>query len=156
MGTSNAGSTDFRDAAPDAEAPQEMAVSKTLRDLSSAGKALPSPEEELQAILDSSQDGIVLVDADRRILRINKTIAETSGYSEQEIRGKPLDALISPQNLPRVFSLINMSLSGLPTQSLEVDDWRRIRWKAFSGSAGFHFEKGRPDSRCCYHHQKCG
>jgi len=122
MGTSNAGSTDFRDAAPDAEAPQEMTVSKTLRDLSSAGKALPSPEEELQAILDSSQEGIVLVDADRRILRINKTIAETSGYTEQEVRGKPLDALISPQNLPRVFSLINMSLSGLPTQPLEVDD----------------------------------
>jgi PAS domain S-box-containing protein/putative nucleotidyltransferase with HDIG domain len=118
---SEVGAKSARNAAPDAEIPKDLAASGTTGDLSLAGKALPSAEEELQAILDSSGDGVVLVDAHHRILRINKTISEASGYSQQEVRGRPLDALISPQNLPRVSHLIQKSLCGLPTESLEMD-----------------------------------
>lgn len=115
------GDKNARNAAQDAETMKDLPVSGTGGDLSLAGRAVSSPEEELQAILDSSRDGIVLVDADHRILRINKTIADASGYNQQEVRGRPLDALISPQNLPRVSSLIKRSLCGLPTEPLELD-----------------------------------
>lgn len=120
MKNTSAKPTSSGDAAPDTGVPRESAVSKTLKNLSSAGKLLPTPEEELQAILDSSQDGIVLVDADRRILRINRRMAESAGLSEQEVRGRPLDSLISPYNLPRVLSLIEASLCGLPTGATQM------------------------------------
>jgi len=116
MRSNNAEPTGFRDAMPDAEAPRAPAITGTLSVLSPARKLLHSPEEEIQAILDNRKDGIVLVDADHRILTINRGTAEASQYSEPEVRGTPLDTLVSPQNFPHISSLINTSFSGLTTE----------------------------------------
>jgi PAS domain S-box-containing protein/putative nucleotidyltransferase with HDIG domain len=92
-----------------------------------AEKAPFGPKEELEAVLDSAKDGMVLVDRSGRILRINKTITEASGYNEDEIIGKSFDALnmMPPQVVPQMFSLLNNVLSGQQVQPFEVDTYAR-------------------------------
>ncbi len=121
MGSSSEKPTGFRGATPDAEAPEDLAIIGTLKDLGSAGKPLPGTENDLQALLSNGKDGIVLIDANRRIVTINRATAEALEYSEPEVGGKPLQALSSPQNHPHISSVINRSLRGLPQQPLETD-----------------------------------
>jgi PAS domain S-box-containing protein/putative nucleotidyltransferase with HDIG domain len=86
-------------------------------------KALPSPEERLKAVLDAIEDSLVLLDANSRIIFVNKKTRDTSGHSQDEMRGKPLDALsmLPPQAMPRLFSLLNSVLFGQPVQPLRLD-----------------------------------
>jgi diguanylate cyclase (GGDEF)-like protein/PAS domain S-box-containing protein len=50
--------------------------------------ALRESEEELDAIFNEVRDGIVLLDLTGKIIKINKRIAEVTGYSEKYIVGK--------------------------------------------------------------------
>lgn len=97
-------------------------------------KALPNPEErlkavldalegQLKAVLDALEDGLVLLDANSRITFVNKKTRDTSGHSQDEMRGKPLDDLgmLPPEAMPRLFSLLNSVLSGQPVQPLRLD-----------------------------------
>jgi len=86
-------------------------------------KALPSPEEQLKAVLDGIEDILVLLDDTGRILYVNKKTRDTSGHSQDEMRGKPLDALsmMPPQAMPRLFSLLNSVLCGQPVQPFRLD-----------------------------------
>jgi PAS domain S-box-containing protein len=86
-------------------------------------KALPSPEEQLKAVLDGIEDSLVLLDATGRILYANKKTRDISVHSQDEMRGKPLDALsmLPPQAMPRIFSLLNSVLCGQPVQPFRLD-----------------------------------
>ncbi len=48
----------------------------------------------LSAIIDSSFEGIITINADQRIISFNKAASDMFGYSSEEIVGQPLDALI--------------------------------------------------------------
>jgi diguanylate cyclase (GGDEF)-like protein/PAS domain S-box-containing protein len=50
--------------------------------------ALRESEEELEAIFNKVRDGIVLLDLTGKIIKINRRIAEVTGYSEKYIVGK--------------------------------------------------------------------
>lgn len=50
--------------------------------------ALRESEEELEAIFNEVRDGIVLLDLTGKIIKINKRIADVTGYSEKYIVGK--------------------------------------------------------------------
>ena len=84
---------------------------------------LDAIDEQLKAVLDAIEDGLVLLDANSRILFVNKKTRDTSGHSQDEVRGKPLDALgmLPPEAMPRLFSLLNSVLSGQPVQPLRLD-----------------------------------
>jgi PAS domain S-box-containing protein len=86
-------------------------------------KALPSPEERLKAVLDAIGDGLVLVDANSRIIFVNKKTRDISGHSQEEVTGKTLDVLgiLPPDAMPRLFSLLNSVLFGQPVQPLRLD-----------------------------------
>jgi PAS domain S-box-containing protein len=85
--------------------------------------AQPGPEEPLKAVLDGIGDGLVLLDATGRIIFVNKKTRDASGHSQDEMRGKPLDALdmLPPQAMPRMFSLLNSVLCGQPVQPFRLD-----------------------------------
>jgi len=86
-------------------------------------KASTSSEEQLKAVLDVIEDGLVLLDATGRIIFVNKKTRDISGHSQDEMRGKPLDALsmLPPQAMPRLFSLLNSVLCGQPVQPFTLD-----------------------------------
>ena len=90
-------------------------------------KASTGSEEQLKAVLDVIEDGLVLLDATGRIVFVNKKTRDISGHSQDEMSGKPLDALsmLPPQAMPRLFSLLSSVLCGQPVQPFTLDTLAR-------------------------------
>jgi PAS domain S-box-containing protein len=99
------------------------AMSVSLSQSEPLEKVLASPEEQLKAVLDGIGDVLVLLDDAGRILYVNKKTRDISGHGQDEMRGKPLDALgmMPPQAMPRLFSLLNSVLCGQPVQPFRLD-----------------------------------
>jgi PAS domain S-box-containing protein len=120
---------------------QRSATSDSLSEREPAEAAPSGSEERLKAfirgiedrlallkgVVDGIEDGIVLLDAKGRILYANKKITDNSGHAQEDMRGKPLDALniVPPQAMPPVLSLLSSVLSGQPVQPFRVDTWGR-------------------------------
>ncbi|VVB75916.1 Methanogenesis regulatory histidine kinase FilI [Candidatus Tiddalikarchaeum anstoanum] len=78
-----------------------------IRDITERRKAeenLRNSEEEFRTIFDSSTDGIIVVDLNGKILKINKKILELTGYDESDFIGKLFTSLsmISINDLPNL------------------------------------------------------
>jgi len=76
----------------------------TLRPLTriAAQHAAVSAESRFRAVAQAVQDGIVIYDAKREILFVNKSAEQMYGYEEGGLHGKPLESLL-PENLKPVF-----------------------------------------------------
>ena len=138
MTIDNADSIDVKGTAvTDQEHPpgeKDSAIPGSHSGLNPLQKTLPSPEERLRAVLDAIdqqwkavldaiEDGLVLLDANSRIIFVNKKTRDTSGHSQEEVRGKPVDVLgiLPPEAMPRLLSLLSSILSGQPVQPLRLD-----------------------------------
>jgi PAS domain S-box-containing protein len=76
-----------------------------------AEKALRESEEMFRNPVEQSPVGVFLVQ-DGIILYANPRVAEVAGYSRPEILGRPFDALIHPDDLPKVLEVIGRLLKG--------------------------------------------
>jgi NtrC-family two-component system sensor histidine kinase KinB len=76
--------------------------------------------DNLQAILDSTREGVLVIGRDERIALANPMIEEMSGLSAQKLVGQPVSQLISEQD-PRVATLLGYSANG-PEKALELLD----------------------------------
>ncbi len=52
---------------------------------------------QLKAMVSSAMDAIVTIDSERKVVVFNPAAQSMFGYSEEQIRGKPLDLLIPPR-----------------------------------------------------------
>jgi adenylate cyclase len=71
-----------------------------IRDISETAQlvsALSDSEARLGAIVESANDAIISVDSEGRVVLWNAHAAELFGYSSDEMRGKPLTAIIPEQ-----------------------------------------------------------
>ena len=64
-----------------------------------AENSLRASEARYRAIIETSQEGICTVDADRKITYANERLASMLGYSREELVGQSLDQLIDPSLL---------------------------------------------------------
>jgi diguanylate cyclase (GGDEF)-like protein/PAS domain S-box-containing protein len=63
-----------------------------------AGRDVPL-RDVIDAFMEQAQDGVVVVDADHRIVMMNEQAEELFGYDHQELLGKPVQVLL-PGGLP--------------------------------------------------------
>jgi diguanylate cyclase (GGDEF)-like protein/PAS domain S-box-containing protein len=63
-----------------------------------AGRDVPL-RDVIDAFMDQARDGVVVVDADHRIVMMNEQAEELFGYGQRELLGKPVQALL-PGGLP--------------------------------------------------------
>jgi PAS domain S-box-containing protein len=63
-----------------------------------AVEALRQSEETSRAFFESASDGILVVDADGRILRVNAKTEEMFGYARAELIGQPVELLVPPRH----------------------------------------------------------
>jgi len=69
----------------------------TVRSVEGDARALRASEERLAAILDSSLDAVITMDAEGRITGWNRQAAETFGWTADEAIGRPLSGMIIPE-----------------------------------------------------------
>jgi PAS domain S-box-containing protein len=61
--------------------------------------ALHKSETTARALLESASDGIVVVEADGRIVLVNAKVEEMFGYTRDELLGQPVEVLLAPRFL---------------------------------------------------------
>ncbi|MDC0336099.1 PAS domain S-box protein [Pseudodesulfovibrio sp.] len=71
-------------------------ISKTIQ----AEEALRQSEQQYRRIVETANEGIVGLDADRRILFTNQVMADFVGYPQAELVGMPILALYRPEDHP--------------------------------------------------------
>jgi PAS domain S-box-containing protein len=100
-----------------------LGVTRDITERKKAQEALSESQEELQAIFDSSMNGIALLDLEGRLIRVNKRVLEVGGYDMEEISGKPLALLnmFTPESIERMASVRDMILSGKEVTAFECE-----------------------------------
>ncbi len=58
---------------------------------------VPNVEQRLRAAVESAPSGLLMIDAEGRIVLVNREIERLFGYSREEILGKPVDMLVPEQ-----------------------------------------------------------
>jgi NtrC-family two-component system sensor histidine kinase KinB len=76
--------------------------------------------DNLQAILDSTREGVLVIGRDKRIALANPMIEEMSGLSAQKLVGQPVSRLMTGQD-PRVATLLGYLANG-PEKALGLLD----------------------------------
>ena len=100
-----------------------LALIRDITERKRAQEALQESEEDLRAIFDGVGDGIALIDTTGRIVKVNKRIAETGGYTEDEIIGKRIAIfkMFPPQSLAKMLSNFAKLISGQDCPPFDVE-----------------------------------
>jgi PAS domain S-box-containing protein len=107
----------------DGKLSEVLGVTRDITERKKAEEALRESKEELQAIFDSSGNGIALLDLEGRVIRVNKRILEVGGYDVEDISGKSLDLLkmFTPESIERMLAVMGMVLSGHEVTTFECE-----------------------------------
>ncbi|WP_254832139.1 PAS domain S-box protein [Haloglomus salinum] len=99
--------------------PVGQAVIIDVTELREAERELRSERRFIENALDTLNDGFYVVDPDGRLIRWNRALAETTGYTDAELDGMFLDRLIVGRDIPALES-------GLQTALDEGQDAREL------------------------------
>jgi diguanylate cyclase (GGDEF)-like protein/PAS domain S-box-containing protein len=78
------------------------------RDLSSErrnARMVADLAAENSALIDNAVDLLAILDEDGRLLRINQSACDVLGYAPEELRGRPYEDLVHPEDRPRAAML---------------------------------------------------
>ena len=89
--------------------------------------------EELQAVLDTATDGVVILDGAGKIVGINRSAEALFGYETEEIAGKDLLLLIAPESHRAAFDYLD-SLKANGVASV-LNDGRDVLGRVRQGGA---------------------
>lgn len=84
-----------------------VGIMKDITDQLRIQSIVKESEEKLRAIFDTSNDGIVVVDKDMKLLDINHSALSRSEYQLEEISGKSVFDFLLKENIPHLLEYIN-------------------------------------------------
>lgn len=84
----------------DGAPPLVAGMAVDLTDWRQLREALRRSEQQYAMLVEQAADGIVMTDGTRRLVAVNSAICAMSGYSREELTGRPVDDLLSPGSLP--------------------------------------------------------
>ena len=90
-------------------------------------------KRELRELIDSVKDGIVLLDLTGKVTAINKSVTETTGYTEEDILGKRFKVLkmFPPKSIAILLTAFSRVISGQQPPLYEVEVYSRTGEKLF-------------------------
>ncbi|MDQ0392700.1 PAS domain-containing sensor histidine kinase [Labrys monachus] len=89
--------------------------------------------DELQAVLDTATDGVVILDVEGRIISINRSAEALFGYEQREVAGKDLLLLFAPESHRAAFDYLD-SLRANGVASL-LNDGREVMGRVRQGGS---------------------
>lgn len=102
-------------------------------ELRSSLKALEQNQSRLAGILEIAPEGIISVDARKRIVLFNKGAERIFGYSEREVIGEPLDILI-PDRFQTAHRGHVEGFAASPTNSRRMDERQEVYGRRRDGT----------------------
>ncbi|THF66688.1 diguanylate cyclase [Deinococcus sp. Arct2-2] len=69
------------------------------------------PDELVWQVLNTASIGLIVTDPDRRILYVNATFEEETGYTAEEVRGRPCSFLQGPETDPADVAALREALN---------------------------------------------
>jgi PAS domain S-box-containing protein len=94
-------------------------ISAAIRDITHRKQAL----EELQKsafYLDSVNDALIVLDAEREIIKVNKEFEHLWGYPAEEVLGKPVSILFPEEEVTKHFSEMKEAISSKNRRNFET------------------------------------
>lgn len=79
-----------------------MVIGRDVTKKRKAEEAIRASEAKYRALVEKSPDPIITTSLDGRFLSVNKAFKDLSGYSEEEVIGKPVTMLLTPKSIPLV------------------------------------------------------
>jgi PAS domain S-box-containing protein len=135
----------------DGEPAELMVISRA----SSVGAPPPSPESrvhELEAILDTATDGVIVLNETGRILSLNRSAEALFGYDERAVAGDAITVLLAPESHMVALDYLE-SLRSPGVRSLLNDGREVLGRERQGGSIPLFMTMGRlgdgPDRRFC-------
>ncbi|MBP7569735.1 MAG: PAS domain S-box protein [Acidobacteria bacterium] len=83
----------------DPASPKLAGMAVDLTDSQQMREALRRSEQQYATLVEQAADGIVITDAGRRLVAVNSAVCAMSGYSPDELIGRPVDDLFAPGSL---------------------------------------------------------
>lgn len=91
-------------------------------------------EEAYEFLYEQSLSAIVMLDADGRIIDVNRSFAESLGFDKEEVPGRAMEDFIAPEWRDEARALLDSAFAGEPSPAFEIDlvgrDGRRTLWFA--------------------------
>jgi PAS domain S-box-containing protein len=89
--------------------------------------------DELQAVLDTATDGVVILDVEGRIISVNRSAEALFGYEQRELAGKDLLLLFAPESHRAAYDYLD-SLRANGVASL-LNDGREVMGRVRQGGS---------------------
>ena len=94
--------------------PHVLTIARDITERKRAEHAISASEEQYRAIFGASVDGLLLKDADHRIVDVNDAFASMHGYRRDEMIGRQLAEFIPAELQARCAVLVPEILAGVP------------------------------------------
>ncbi|HKQ77461.1 MAG TPA: PAS domain S-box protein [Blastocatellia bacterium] len=88
-----------------------------------AEEALRASEERFRSLVEQASDGIFIANLDGTYTDVNKSACQMLGYMREELIGKRISDLISPEDIPR----LDVVRASLLVGEVHVGEWRLKR-----------------------------
>ena len=95
-------------------------INQMLASLERAEREREVPEAYLEGLFESAPEAVVIVDSQRRVVRVNQEFSQMFGYSLEEARGRELDRLIVPAARVEEAQALNAEVEQGKSVSLET------------------------------------
>jgi PAS domain S-box-containing protein len=99
----------------------EVVVRTALTDITEsrcAEEALRASERRYRSIVETSQEGVVLLDSERRIVYVNRRMKELLNYDEHEMAGRRLTDFVDKKEKAQIPSIGERRIRGTRERSL--------------------------------------
>jgi PAS domain S-box-containing protein len=89
------------------ESGEQFVTYEDISDYQRAQEALRESEEMLRSFMDSLTDFFAITDKDENLTYVNRSMADTLGYSEEEMIGMPISKVISEESMANFVPEVN-------------------------------------------------
>jgi PAS domain S-box-containing protein len=100
-----------------------VATQRDVTERQRTEEALRQSEERLRSLIEQASDGIFVADVEGTYTDVNSNACQMLGYTREELIGKKITDLLSPEDFPRLDALRESLLKG----STELGEWRLRR-----------------------------